>query len=163
MNIYASVSTCLKRISSPLFQYSFVQTIVQTSPVSPSPFSPNALTSWLFERGDGKWWLWRLRLVFKCSNLTFEPQDTGSLYKIFVNEQIPSSLVKFENYPRGHSVMVCPLTIQWLFTSSCSSVAVTDWNFKKDVNIDYFPHLNFFILVVHFRNHILHRESAASR
>ena len=72
------VSTCFIITVLSLCQKSPSQTIVHTSPVSPSPSSPNADTSWAFDKGEPKWWECKFRLVVVCSNRTSWPHSTGA-------------------------------------------------------------------------------------
>ena len=51
-------------------------------PSSPSPSSPKALTSKLWDSGDWKWWLCRLRPVCKWVNLMDWPHFIGCLWII---------------------------------------------------------------------------------
>lgn len=55
--------------------------LLKNLPVSPSPPSPNALTSWLWVMGLWNKWLCRFRLVAKCCKRIFSPHLIGVLKK----------------------------------------------------------------------------------
>ena len=79
---YFFVNVCLKRILSSLFQYFVEQMTDQWSPSSPTPLSPKALTSWLFESGDVNKWLCKKRLVVWCQRRIVLPHLIGFLHFI---------------------------------------------------------------------------------
>ena len=54
-------------------------THITSIPSSPSPSSPKADTSRLWESGDWKWWLCRLRRVDRCIKRTVWPHFIGAL------------------------------------------------------------------------------------
>ena len=55
-------------------------------PSSPSPLSPNALTSRLCESGDWKWWLCRFLLVLRCVSRITEPHFIGDLHTSHISQ-----------------------------------------------------------------------------
>lgn len=115
---YALVAECLNLTLSCRSQNFVAQITDQWSPSSPCPFSPNALTSWLWDIGDWKWWLWRLRLVAKCCNLNVLPHLTGLLSKetsliIFLRKQWRYNVLFKKKTP--YTTIHCWLGTRYLF------------------------------------------------